>query len=876
MTSSTSANSSQTPIKFYDKNAEYNFLANTMDGFPIKFNIDGSEFNAQGGSEGVFQASRLYASAKERTPSDKKQAYQETNILCAITGAQQQSYKNTGQRGQDGKPIVKSHFESQAFDADYTGGGEPNTHKDDTQLHLKERIMYEALLMKATQHPAVLKALLATGNAPIVEDTFLAPYNDDYWGNGKSGNGRNALGKLWEMVRNDLAAEKDNGEIKVRTGFSEGLSEALGITSQQFDYSKSVNPRTLEKLPAAKQAVMDYKAGPSNSMTGIDAHFTKNDTAAATAAATAVQTTSAPTQYKPTDQITSDQKKWLQDALSYESGINVSDVMLAGDGKIHVKFNRNQDAAKYSVNHRNADLASEDVVVLTHGKARFVLDKLDPGAYQFLANKTTQTLPPQLSSPTTSTTASHDFGRHALNPYHALGQLHYLLEANGVKADAINSVDTTKTSVNVSFENYSDAKSVATKCGIAISEIDGANFSLNIKKEHITKLVRAATTLTQIEQNTLNRADFIEAISTNLDESSTIPSSCVAPTQSVDALLGVANSQETQVDHMESLKRYFASQSAEGVIGYSIEKAQHNPKEQVVRVVFEDINQAKEYAKCYNYTVKTGKSGRHFIHIGANRLLNEQYVDLSKVTTNIRNFVETSQAVSSSTQAPPPSQFTTTTTTTTTLRGGEAAKNTLRAPGVDELRSSLQVSTAAVRDPVGALVQLLQKQEPKADKQKIEKFAREFTTISNNIPNTLKEQINPTAQSDCMKNLTNSVHSLVQQGPPPFPMENNDKTMSSQQANPKFEFKNGEYHITVPQNFSGNVFVPRLDDHNNAVGHDLLSYKDGKLDAQQCLINPYERKQCKINTKTLDLCRNAQQQQQQKQQKPFSRPGQSR
>ncbi len=64
---------------------------------------------------------------------------------------------------------------------------------------VKESIMQEAVLAKFTQHPDLREILLGTGDVLLVEHT-----HDHYWGDGKDGQGRNALGKILMQVREQL------------------------------------------------------------------------------------------------------------------------------------------------------------------------------------------------------------------------------------------------------------------------------------------------------------------------------------------------------------------------------------------------------------------------------------------------------------------------------------------------------------------------------------------------------------------------------------------------------------------------------------------------------------------------------------------------
>ncbi|QDU94018.1 NADAR domain-containing protein [Lignipirellula cremea] len=60
--------------------------------------------------------------------------------------------------------------------------------------------MREAVLAKFTQHEDLRELLLSTGDAKIVEHTE----NDDYWGDGGDGRGKNMLGRVLMDVRQSL------------------------------------------------------------------------------------------------------------------------------------------------------------------------------------------------------------------------------------------------------------------------------------------------------------------------------------------------------------------------------------------------------------------------------------------------------------------------------------------------------------------------------------------------------------------------------------------------------------------------------------------------------------------------------------------------
>jgi ribA/ribD-fused uncharacterized protein len=67
---------------------------------------------------------------------------------------------------------------------------------------VKVGIMREAVEAKFRQHKELGELLLATGDAKLVEHTE----NDDYWGDGGDGSGRNELGRILMAVRDALRA----------------------------------------------------------------------------------------------------------------------------------------------------------------------------------------------------------------------------------------------------------------------------------------------------------------------------------------------------------------------------------------------------------------------------------------------------------------------------------------------------------------------------------------------------------------------------------------------------------------------------------------------------------------------------------------------
>lgn len=70
----------------------------------------------------------------------------------------------------------------------------------------KVNVMREAVMAKFTQHQELRERLLATGEAKIIEHTA----NDDYWGDGGGGKGRNMLGRILMDLRAKLREQPDS------------------------------------------------------------------------------------------------------------------------------------------------------------------------------------------------------------------------------------------------------------------------------------------------------------------------------------------------------------------------------------------------------------------------------------------------------------------------------------------------------------------------------------------------------------------------------------------------------------------------------------------------------------------------------------------
>lgn len=120
----------------------------------------------------------------------------------------------------DGKywPTVEHYFQAQKFpNSDYAetirlakspksakqlGRSRAHPIRPDWEA-VKDDIMRKAVLCKFQTHDELRTALLGTGDEELIEN---AP-TDYYWGCGKSGSGKNMLGKILMEVRKSLQIE---------------------------------------------------------------------------------------------------------------------------------------------------------------------------------------------------------------------------------------------------------------------------------------------------------------------------------------------------------------------------------------------------------------------------------------------------------------------------------------------------------------------------------------------------------------------------------------------------------------------------------------------------------------------------------------------
>ena len=140
-------------VNFYSVNDEFGDFSNFAL-FPIT--LDGQRWPT---SEHYFQAQKF-------ADSEYREKIRQTN-----------SPMSAARLGRDRKQKLRRDWES-----------------------VKDSVMRSAVLAKFSQHEELRTLLLSTGEAKIVEHTE----NDNYWGDGGDGSGKNMLGQILMEVRAEL------------------------------------------------------------------------------------------------------------------------------------------------------------------------------------------------------------------------------------------------------------------------------------------------------------------------------------------------------------------------------------------------------------------------------------------------------------------------------------------------------------------------------------------------------------------------------------------------------------------------------------------------------------------------------------------------
>ncbi len=217
-------------ILFYATGQPYDIFSNVTH-VPVKMVLNGQSYQAAS-TEAVFQGLKRLGSSDNRAAES---LIQNTRL-----------------------PLSKLRNKAEQLGFNRLGASEIYNQSYRSLLTIKEEVMYQILLAKATQNLQILKALLETGQAKIVENTAInTKYNDEFWGNGQSGNGKNALGKAWMRVRETLRNELiKSGRIKKRVGLSDDLAQLLGhrkhLPGSQFDGSSI----TIAELQSTNSAIL--------------------------------------------------------------------------------------------------------------------------------------------------------------------------------------------------------------------------------------------------------------------------------------------------------------------------------------------------------------------------------------------------------------------------------------------------------------------------------------------------------------------------------------------------------------------------------------------------------------------------------------------
>ena len=118
-------------------------------------------------------------------------------------------------------------------------------------------------------------------------------------------------------------------------------------------------------------------------------------------------------------------------------------------------------------------------------------------------------------------------------------------------------------------------------------------------------------------------------------------------------------------------------------------------------------------------------------------------------------------------------------------------------------------------------------------------FNKKIKAITDRIPNA-KNPFNP-PEHETLEQLADEAHHLIkkQETPPPFPMDSGKQIKADEIGLPHFTSNDGgqTYDIHVPKDFSGHVFVPRIDTKTNAkIGDDMFEYENGRIIPGKCLI----------------------------------------
>lgn len=123
-------------------------------------------------------------------------------------------------------PAVQRQFTSLDGDSAWRLAKQYASSQRSDWLHVNKDVMLEVLRAKYSQHPHLLRRLLATRNAYLVEHT---PHGRDaFWGDNGDGTGQNVLGNLLMQVRGELGG---TGKVPAPTQYYHFLHAAKPTTT---------------------------------------------------------------------------------------------------------------------------------------------------------------------------------------------------------------------------------------------------------------------------------------------------------------------------------------------------------------------------------------------------------------------------------------------------------------------------------------------------------------------------------------------------------------------------------------------------------------------------------------------------------------------
>ena len=880
---------------FYEGRDDYGCFANTTAGTPIQFNAFGKLYEMPH-SECLYQLSKILAT-NNITPADKQKLFDtEYENMRYMSGGEAQNYAT-------GKPAIFNPTDSDFHKPvggkfhDFDNKGNATKGAKD-EMALKEEVMYQDILMKITQHGPMLQALLSVKDDNIIENTSLASYYDGYWGNGwkdpqgadrSPGDGRNALGRLLKKAAQELHKEsqiepgKTNG-IKVRFGYSKDLCDKLGITSQEIDESKTVSPKVVQdKNSIEKRVLVDPKTRISNMHAKAGDH---NKTNIQDPNPNLTRHISKPTINIDVAQLTKD----IKQRLEKNDNVTIKSVNLPGNGEVHLNFNTIQDAQSYVLNKtRNTATINfgTNTVVLTQGKAAHKLGDLYPeirGVSTIITPTAVQALQspaqPAAVAPAPAVPDPKTTWPFTGNPYPGFAKLQQVLDYRTLSVDGENLKIAFK-EVGGSYANslYSQYKGE----GAIYNHEDG---SVTLPKVALEKLIQSKINTQTYQEHFVNIVDVIkkeQASFNTISTPSTAPSTS-ASVPSKPALASVVSSftpaANAGAEEIKRLQNHFMLQAEyDHVSGFSIGEDEKKNSSEVIKVSFRTQKEAQDYSARYNYAPARKVDGRDiwYVPISQKRVEQELDVDLSVIGKDHKRHQDTYAMAkevglfqNASATVSPASARVAASPQQTLLPAGISplVPPSSYVPAPEIIKPHGETSSIPTVAPIKALLEQYRTHTPReyyssaaittkayqqTTPQTAEEFRTKFNKIYNDIPNTLHLQVTNQPHQEVTQ-IAEAVNDLAMKGPPPLKMDNLDP------AAPKFVFDPTErkYNITIPDNFSGHVFVPRLDKDNKIVGHDLLAYQNKELDSKNCCINN-PKEGSNVQTEIVEQCRKGQQ-----------------